>query len=345
MAIAWGSAAQNSPWWVAAYFGCLRMGAILVPLDLRSGARLCRTRHRADGTQAGHPVATDQPPLVYPAQPWLLEDLEQLPPARDCPQLPAVTSAMSPEVIFTSGTTGDPKGVILTHGNITANAASALQVVPSHPDQRLLSVLPLSHMFEQTVGLLLPLSCGASIYYPVSRQPTMLFRDLQTQGITSILAVPQLFALLMVAIEREVAKAGKQAGWQRLSQLAGLLPMAARRVLFRGVHRRLGRPAAIPGIRRSAARAGVGAQMGDARHTNYPRASRTSAAPIISGTTLRDPAPGTVGRAVPGVEIASRKTARCWCADHHARLLEQPACYCGSVHGRRPVQNRRPRPD
>ena len=295
--------AQNSPWWVAAYFGCLRMGAILVPLDLRSGPDFVERVTGQTEPRLAILSRLTSPLWVYPAQPWLLEDLEQLPPARDCPQLPAVTSADVAEVIFTSGTTGDPKGVILTHGNITANAASALQVVPSHPDQRLLSVLPLSHMFEQTVGLLLPLSCGASIYYPVSRQSTMLFRDLQTQGITSILAVPQMFALLMAAIEREVAKAGKQAGWQRLSQLAGLLPMAARRVLFRGVHRRLGGQLRFlvsggaplePELARKWATLGIPIIQG------Y---GATEAAPIISGTTLRDPAPGTVGRAVPGVEI------------------------------------------
>ena len=81
------------------------------------------------------------------------------------------------EVMFTSGTTGDPKGVMLTHRNLTANLASATQVAAGTPSDRLMSILPLSHMLEQMGGLLAPLAGGANVTYPTARQATVLFRD------------------------------------------------------------------------------------------------------------------------------------------------------------------------
>jgi long-chain acyl-CoA synthetase len=295
--------APNSPWWVAAYFGCLRLGLIVVPLDLRSAPAFME-----------RVVAQTEPKLAllsrftrdgwcFPTAAWLLEDLEDLPPITGEISADTVTPDDVAEVIFTSGTTGDPKGVMLTHANITTNARSALQVIPASPDHRLLSLLPLSHMFEQTVGLLLPLGCGASVYYPASRQSTMIFRDLRTQGITTILAVPQVFSLLMAAIEREVEKTGKQATWRRMGKLADRLPMAGRKLLFRSVHGRMGGKLRFlvsggapiePELIRKWQTLGLPIIQG------Y---GATEAAPIISGTRLEDLAPGTVGRAVPGVEL------------------------------------------
>jgi long-chain acyl-CoA synthetase len=295
--------APNSPWWVAAYFGCLRLGLILVPLDLRSAPAFIE-----------RVIAQTEPKLAilsrftrdgwyFPTATWLLEDLEELPEANGDISADAVSADDLAEVIFTSGTTGDPKGVMLTHANITSNARSALQVIPASPDHRLLSLLPLSHMFEQTVGLLLPLGCGASVYYPASRQSTMIFRDLQTQGITTILAVPQVFSLLMAAIEREVEKTGKQATWRRLGKVAHRLPMGGRKLLFHAVHRRMGgklRFLVSGGAPIEAELIRKWETLGLPIIQGY---GATEAAPIISGTRLDDLAPGTVGRAVPGVEL------------------------------------------
>lgn len=295
--------APNSPWWVAAFLGCLRLGVILVPLDLRSTPEFIERVVRQTEPRLAILSRLTVAGWIYPTETWLIEELDQSPADFRSIDSSCVEEADIAEVIFTSGTTGEPKGVILTHGNITANLTSALQVVPTSPEYRLLSLLPLSHMFEQTVGLLLPLSCGAAVYYPISRQSTMLFRDLQTQGITTILAVPQAFSLLMAAIEREVAKAGKAPAWDRMGRIAAYLPMRARRLLFHRVQARLGGKLLFlvsggaplePELVRKWERLGLPIIQG------Y---GATEASPILSGTTLRDLAPGTVGRAVPGVEL------------------------------------------
>jgi long-chain acyl-CoA synthetase len=295
--------APNSPWWVAAYCGCLRLGLILVPLDMRSTPAFIERVVAQTAPKLAILSRLTRDAWRYPGATWMLEDLAGLLAhyATDAPGTVAASDIA--EVMFTSGTTGDPKGVILTHGNITANVASALQVMPGRSDHRLLSLLPLSHMFEQTVGLLLPLGCGSSVYYPASRQSTMLFRDLQTQEITTMLAVPQAFQLLMAAIEREVARAGKEAAWQRLARVAPRLPFAARRLLFHRVHRQLGGKLQLlvsGGAPLEAELVRKWETLGLPIIQGY---GATEAAPIISVTTLHDLGPGTVGRPVPGVAL------------------------------------------
>ena len=65
-------------------------------------------------------------------------------------------------IVYTSGTTGHSKGVMLTHGNVVADAFGLLQIVDVHPGDRMLSILPLSHTYECTIGLVTPLMIGAT---------------------------------------------------------------------------------------------------------------------------------------------------------------------------------------
>jgi long-chain acyl-CoA synthetase len=142
--------------------------------------------------------------------------------------------------MFTSGTTGDPKGVMLTHRNVVSNARAVSTIFVGRETDRILSLLPLSHMLEQCGGMLVPLLSGARIIYPVSRQPTFLFKAFQENKISLLLLVPQGLQLLMNGIEREVERQGKSGVWEKLHNIAPKLPMAARRRLFGAVHRRFG---------------------------------------------------------------------------------------------------------
>ena len=96
-----------------------------------------------------------------------------------------------PGLIYTSGTTGQPKGVMLTHGNIVSNAVATTQIVPVSEQDRLLSVLPLAHAYECTLGLVIPVMCGAAVYY-LDRPPTasVLQPALESVKPTMMLTVP-----------------------------------------------------------------------------------------------------------------------------------------------------------
>ena len=96
------------------------------------------------------------------------------------------------EIVFTSGTTGDPKGAMLTHRNVLSNAEAARQIFPIGPKQRLLSFIPLSHMFEQLAGFWTLLLTGASVVYPTSRQPAVIRRTFKERRVSMILITPDL---------------------------------------------------------------------------------------------------------------------------------------------------------
>ena len=95
-------------------------------------------------------------------------------------------------------------------------------------------------MFEQMGGLFVALNSGASVTYPTSRQPTVLARTMRERKITILLLVPQGLELLMNGIEREIARQGKKALWDRLLKIAERTPFRLRRVLFRRVHKQFG---------------------------------------------------------------------------------------------------------
>jgi long-chain acyl-CoA synthetase len=318
--------APNNPWWVVSFFGCLRLGAVVVPLDIRSSPDFVRC------------VVTQTEPRLalvsrLTAQDWTydtpatpVEELEGLVPRgttddsspaarrramddRPAIALPegiphsVVSSDDLAEIIFTSGTTGDPKGVMLTHGNIMSDLQSVNLFVPNVPHFRLLSILPLSHMLEQTVGLLLPMLRGASIFYPASRQSTLIFQALQEQSITNMVLVPQALQLFMAAIEREVKKQGKERQWHLLGRLAKRLPERTRHLLFRPVYERLGGKLEFfvsGGAPLSPELIGKWDALGIPVLQGY---GTTEAAPVITGEPLDQRNPLSVGKPVAHVQV------------------------------------------
>jgi long-chain acyl-CoA synthetase len=206
--------------------------------------------------------------------------------------------------MYTSGTTGEPKGVMLTHGNLVHSVETARQMIPVDPESKALSLLPLSHIYEQIAGLLGPLHCGASIVYLPSRQPNCVLRALCREGITALALVPQVLQLLMSRIEREVDRQGRADHWRRLHRLAPHLPMAARRFLFGSVNRELGGRLQFllcggayldPGLAQKWENLGLPVLQG------Y---GMTETAAMVTYGTLRHRRLGTVGRPPPGQQVA-----------------------------------------
>ena len=297
--------APSSPYWVAAYFGCLRAGAVLVPLDTRSPSEFVRKVVKQTQPKLALASLTTQERLEGLGVPvTLLEEVEPLAEEVSLAREEVSTTAEDiAEVMFTSGTTGDPKGVILTHGNIVANVKAATQVVPSRPNYRLLSLLPLSHMLEQTVGLLAPLTGGASIYYLRSLQSTHIFRALKEHHITTLVLVPRALQLFINGIENRVREQGKERLWHLLHKITDRLPMPLRRRLFVPVHRQLGGSIRFvicggayldPALARKWEALGVPVLQG------Y---GTTEAAPIISCNSLKRRKLESMGTPLPSVQV------------------------------------------
>ncbi|MDE2861818.1 MAG: AMP-binding protein [Chloroflexota bacterium] len=297
----WG---PNSPQWVLAFFGCVRAGAVVVPLDLRSapdyvGRVIDRAAPRLAFTSRYTPKGDADlgvPEITFEELESAIYDLPEPEPVNIEPDDLV-------EIMFTSGTTGDPKGVMLTHRNLTANIEGITQYIACDTSSRLLSILPLSHMYEQMGGLLAVLHFGASVTYPTSRQPAVLARTMRERRVTTLLLVPQGLELLMNGIEREVRNQGKEALWGKLMKLAERTPFRLRRYLFGRVHRRFGGrldfivsggAALDPDLGRKWELMGVKIVQG------Y---GATEASPVISNHTLEDRRPGSVGRPLPNVEV------------------------------------------
>ena len=304
-AILWG---PNSPHWVLAFFGCIRAGVVLVPLDLRSAPDyvervISRTEPKIAFTSRLTPkgeVELGIPEITF----------EELEPAIDglpAPEPVVFESNDLAEIMFTSGTTGDPKGVMLTHRNLTANIEGITQYVTVDHSHRLLSLLPLSHMYEQMGGLFITLHSGASVTYPTSRQPTVLSRTMRERKITTMLMVPQALELLMNGIEREVARQGKQRLWKGLLRVAKHTPFRLRRRLFRTVHKQFGGKLGLIVSGGAPLDRDLGwkwEMLGVKVLQGY---GATEASPVISNHTMDVRRPDSTGRPLPNVQVKISK--------------------------------------
>jgi long-chain acyl-CoA synthetase len=231
----------NRPEYGIAMLAALRLGAIVVPLDVNSTAEF--VEKIAKRTRASSAIVSQQTRERAEALGLPLFDMEVL-PDRSRGKEPMAAADVKPndlaEIVFTSGTTGEPKGSMLTHRNILSNAMAATAIFPIGPQQRLLSFIPLSHMFEQMAGFWCLLIAGASVVYPTSRQPSAVRRTFRERRVSMILITPAAVRSLFIAIERRAEQEGKAELFAKLRGIARRLPMALRRVLFFSVHKQFG---------------------------------------------------------------------------------------------------------
>jgi len=230
--------AANHPRWVAAYLGIIAAGRTAVPLVtafqadqvkkllINSGASLlfCDVKHlpvameAVDGlnislvmTSAAaeqNPLpskASGNNPITIPAAD--LDSIFAAGPAGFQPIVPAESDLAA--LLYTSGTTADPKGVMLTHANLVGEANSVFAVMKIGPEDALLGILPMFHVLAQMANLFLPLFNGARVVYLETLNTTELLRALQERDITTFCVVPQFFYLIHERIFKELNKRGK----------------------------------------------------------------------------------------------------------------------------------------
>jgi long-chain acyl-CoA synthetase len=219
-----------------------------------------------------------------------------------------VATSISPDglaaIFFTSGTTGAPKGCEITHANFRYQVEALPALMDVGPTCRLASILPLSHLFEFTVGMLYPLLRGASVSYVPSRRGDDIVRVLQEQRVTHMLLVPQVLSVMGDAVRQRMEATIAPKRLEQLLQLARHCPMWLRRQLFRSVHRRLGGQlrrivsggaALDPDLQRFWEALGMRIVQG------Y---GTSECSPVIAGGKDDGSTPiGSVGKALPGTEI------------------------------------------
>ncbi len=313
--------------------------AEVVNLARASGARAMVLSRKVSERLAGEaglaiPVdaddaADDQDPMVVwsPAHTALTEyfgrQLDTAPRVMAFDDLliePEVAVTSAPEtrgdavasVIFTSGTTGTPKGVMLTHKNFTSVASKLSSLFTMYPHDKLLSVLPLHHTFEFTAGFLVPLIHGASIDYLEDVDAETLASALEDEGITGMIGVPALWQLLERKIYKNVNEAGvlvEQAFGAVVDlnrSLREKIPwdLGAGKLLFFPVHRRLGGRMRLLISGGSALPAETMKSFHGLGFNLYEGYGMTESAPVLTVTRPGDKViPGSVGRALPGIDV------------------------------------------
>ncbi len=300
-AIIW---AVNRPEWGLAFLGVAHLGAVAVPLDVRhtvdfghkivdqTGAKLVIASRQTEASAR----ALGLPIVWIESLPDLARRSEPLPPA-------PVEAATLAEIVFTSGTTGEPKGAMLTHGNLMSCATAMCRVMSISADDRLLSVLPLSHLYEQVLGFMGPLVVGASVVYPVSRQPAVLIRTFRDFRVSMLLIVPQGLQLLTSAIERRVDQADRRESFERLHRVASRLPRVLRRLLFRPVLGQFGGRLHTIGVGASALDVDVAQRWIDMGVQILQGYGATEMGPVVTFTRPERNVLGTVGEPLPGIEV------------------------------------------
>lgn len=193
----WG---DNCAEWVAAFFGCMLRGAIAVPMD-RIAAPDFAQRVMSD-VDAKLVICATTLKDDTAGRPHLeLEELNNTLSQHSAdPYTPVVFSRDDPaQIVFTSGTTAEPRGVVLTHGNILASVDPIEREFPKyrrgerifHPI-RFLELLPLSHVFGQFMGMFIPTLLGGTVHFQDSFKPTDIIEAIKRERISVLVAVPRV---------------------------------------------------------------------------------------------------------------------------------------------------------
>ena len=303
---------ENRPEWIVAFWGCLLCGAVVVPIDYRASPDFLARVARIVGA-AIVLIGQDVPPLdLARGQPgghappiWKLHELE----LRDG-EPPPHTAARDDvaEIIFTSGATGDPKGVVITHRNVLANIVPVEREVrkyrkwgrPFFP-LRFLNLLPLSHMFGQAMATFIPPMLPGTVIFMRGYNPGEIVAQISKRRVSVLVSVPKILDVLkdhVLRIARDPERVALRAGppfegghftrrWWR----------------YRAIHRAFGLKFWAFVVGAAPLDASLEAFWGELGFVVVQGYGLTETAPIV---TLNHPfgtRKGSVGKAIAGVEM------------------------------------------
>ncbi len=241
--------AENSPEWVASFFGCVLRGVIVVPLDLQSEPGFVkRVQAQVEAKLAlcdtlTHPLPDLDLPVIK------LQELSSLVAHRSPAPYPVgeIDQNDTLEIVFTSGTTAEPKGVLITHRNLLANLGPVEQEIERylkwerlvHP-VRFLNLLPLSHVFGQFMGIFVPQLLGGEVFFQESLSSSQIIETVKRERISVVITVPRILDALREKIDRDYEERGKRAQLRTAIEASAGKHFIFRWWRFRRIHHMFG---------------------------------------------------------------------------------------------------------
>jgi long-chain acyl-CoA synthetase len=241
----WG---RNSAEWVAAFLGCILRGAVAVPMDQGATAEFAwNVARQVDAKLSLVDRTNVLPDKLRPSIPFdALRQAVSQHSTEPYPS-PALDRGSIAQILFTSGATGVPKGVVISHGNILSNLEPLEAAIRPylkwerlvHP-LKFLDLVPLSHVFGQFMGVWIPPLLGAAVHFQESLNPSEIISAIRREGVSVLISVPRVLEALQGKIERDFQGAGTLETFRKDFEAAENDSVVRRMWRFREIHRRFG---------------------------------------------------------------------------------------------------------
>lgn len=302
---------ENRPEWAIGYLAILRAGLVCVPLDpmLSEGELLHILREsEASGVICSeshlYKIEGIKGELKHFKWTIRMDEIKNLKADKQGGERARSSDELA-VLIFTSGTTGTAKAVMLSHKNIIANIESISKCIPVFPNDTMVSIIPMHHTFEATCGFLYPLYCGAAIYYPNSLKPNELLTTFKEARVTCLIAVPLLFEKLLAGVQRRIVSTTLPTRliFSAMSGIGSIFSFL-RRPLFGRIRKEMGLEnlrLCVSGAASIPEKVIFGLELlGLPIIQGY---GLTEASPVLTVNPMNRPRNQSVGLPIPGVEI------------------------------------------
>jgi len=299
----------NCPEWVAVFIGCLICGVVVVPIDVKSDSdfeEMVQKKVRAKllVCPRGDKIKFLKLKSIY------FEDLERCLSSIPCADNLSyfVNSNDLAEIVFTSGTKSIPKGVMITHGNIEANLKSIQPVIGKYKKMfhfmfnlKILSLVPLSHMYGQMIGIFIPLMIGSSVVFMSNQNPHAVIKTIREEKIWILGLLPKFMEILKNYVISKLSLDSKKfmEKYQKMETKRWQLRLWA----FRNIHLKLGWRLVAIMVGGATLDGSVDEFWRCLAYCMFQGYGLTETAPLI---TLADPAqtgPGSIGKVLAGQQI------------------------------------------
>lgn len=299
---------QNRPEWVVAYLGCLLQGAVVVPLDINSSTDFeKKVQEKIKAKVKVHPSSEKKFPGLISI---IIEDIEErlssIPPL-ESPDM-SVSSDDLAQIVFTSGTTAVPKGVMITYSNIESNLKSVKLVMERWRkffrlmwNLKILSVVPLSHMYGQLIGIYIPMMICGSVVFMSSISPRDIVKAVKEERIWILGTLPKVLELLRDYIVKNLDLGNRK--FERKYNIFKKIKWPLRFLAFLNIHLKIGWRLVAMIVGGAAFDRNIDEFWRCIAYTIFQGYGLTETAPLI---TLADPAQtgaGSIGKVLDGQKI------------------------------------------